>query len=171
MTKPKRLTIGMRVRILTLGELKARLGKKFGRPDDYFWNKREGGQHALLQERSGGSFSILTIGDKWKNDRILPKETTGVIDGGGAWVDEECMKFVNADFDANLDYMDWYQENTYNFCGDCGEWYPNRGERCPNKKCPGARWDNGECPHCGTELTGKYKDYCRDCKEHLESQL
>lgn len=179
MTKPKRLTIGMRVRVLTLDELSKKLGKKV-KEDDHFWNKYEGGKHALLQERSGGSFSILTIGEKWKNDRILPKETTGVIDGGGAWVDEEEMEFVNADFEANLDYMDWYQEHEDNFCGDCGEWFPNRGAtdpktgkdyRCPNKECPGGRWDNGECPHCGTELTGKYKDYCRDCKEHMEEAL
>jgi hypothetical protein len=177
MTKPKRLTIGMRVRVLTIKELEKKLGKKI-KADDYFWNRNDGGKHALLQERSSsGGFSILTIGDKWKNERILPKETTGVIDGGGAWVDEDVMEFINADFDVNLDYMDWYQENEDNFCGDCGEWFPNRGVtdpktgkdyRCPNKKCPGGRWDNGECPDCGTKLSGKHEDYCKKCKVHVE---
>ena len=171
MTKPRRLTIGMRARVLTLTELSKKLGKKC-KADNYFWNVSEGGKHALLKERSsGGGFSILTIGKKWKNERILPKETTGVIDGGGAWVDEECMEFVNADFDANLDYLDWYEEHEDGFCGDCGEWYPDRGQkdaRCPNKKCPGGRWDNGECPDCGTKLTGKDEDYCKKCKVHVE---
>jgi len=163
----KRLTIGMRVRILTIKEMEKKLGKKV-KADDYFWNRTDGGKHALLQERSsGGGFSIITIGDKWKNERILPKETTGVIDGGGAWVDEECMEFVNADFDANLDYLDWYQENESNFCGDCGAW---KGEKddCSNKKCPGYRWDHGMCPNCGTKLSGKHEDYCKKCKVHVE---
>jgi hypothetical protein len=145
-TKPKRLTIGMRVRILTLAELSKKLGKKckyalrgFGGAD-YFWNHHYGGKHALLKKRSsgGGGFSILTIGNKWKNERILPKETTGVIDGGGAWVHEDVMEFINADFNVNLDYMDWYEEHEHDFCGDCGVWRPDaEGTICPNKDCPG----------------------------------
>jgi hypothetical protein len=164
MTKPKQLTIGMRVRILTAAEMTKKFGKTNPKRNDYFWNQIEGGKHALLQERSNGSFSILTIGDRWKNKRILPKKTTGVIDGAAAWVNEDAMEFVNADFEANMDYLDWYQEHEDDFCGDCGEWFPKRGAtdpktgkdcRCPNKECPGARWDNVECPHCGTKLTGK----------------
>lgn len=138
-TKPKRLTIGMRVRILTLAELSKKLGKKCD-STDYYWNHYDGGKHAFLKERSAGSndFSILTIGKKWKNERILPKETTGVIDGGGAWVNEDVMEFVNADFNVNLDYMDWYQEHEHDFCGDCGVWRPDaEGTICPNKDCPG----------------------------------
>ena len=138
-TKPKRLTIGMRVRILTLAELSKKLGKKC-KSADHFFNRYNGGQHAFLQERSAGSsdFSILTIGNKWKNEHILPKETTGVIDGGGAWVKEDEMEFVNADFEVNLDYMDWYQEHENDFCGDCGTWRPDaEGTICPNKDCPG----------------------------------
>jgi hypothetical protein len=133
----KRLTMGMRVRILTLAELSKKLGKKC-KSADYYWNHYDGGKHALLQERSSGSgdFSILIIGKKWKNERFLPKETTGVIDGGGAWVNEDVMEFVNADFDVNLDYMDWYQEHENDFCGDCGIWREDK-DPCPNKDCPG----------------------------------
>jgi len=136
-TKPKHLTIGMRVRILTLAELSKKLGKKC-KSADHFFNRYNGGQHAFLKERSSGSgdFSILIIGNKWKNERILPKETTGVIDGGSAWVDEEVMEFVNADFNVNLDYMDWYQEHEHDFCYDCGVWREDK-DPCPNKKCPG----------------------------------
>ena len=170
--KPKRLTIGMRCRIKTLKEVPSRNNKKGFVGNEDTWRRDYGGQQVLLQERgSDSSFSVMLIDKKFADERILPKETTGVIENEMAWISESDLVFVNADFDANLDYMDWYQEHEHDFCGDCGEWYPNRGERCPNKKCPGARWDNGECPHCGTELTGKYKDYCRDCKEHMECQL
>lgn len=177
MALKKRLTVGMRVRILTLKELSKRKGKRCS-GSDYYWNREYGGRHALLEEREAGnnSFSILAIDKKWTDSSILPKNRAWVIDGGGAWVPEDVMEFVNANFKINMDYIDWYQENKYNFCGDCGEWFPKRGSvneetkkdyRCPNKKCPGARWDNSECPECGTKLSGKYTNYCRKCKDHI----
>jgi hypothetical protein len=176
MTKPRRLTIGMRCRIKTLKEIPSRNGKNGFYSNEDHWRAEYGGQHVLLKERSGG-FSVMLIGKKYTNERILPKETTGVIENEMAWISENDLIFVNADFDINLDYMDWYQENEDNFCGDCGEWFPNRGStdpktgknyRCPNKKCPGGRWDNGECVDCGTKLTGKHEDWCKKCKVHVE---
>jgi hypothetical protein len=181
MTKPKRLTIGMRCRIKTLKEQPSRNGKDGFYSNEDSWRREYGGRQVFLKERSSnGDFSFMLIGKKFEKERFLPKKMTGVVENEMAWISEDDLVFMNADFDANLDFVDWYQVHEDEFCGDCGTWFPKRGltnpktgkdYRCPNKKCPGARWDNGECPHCGTELTGKYKDYCRDCKEHLEQQL
>ena len=170
MTKPKRLTIGMRAKIKAV--------KKTKEGYDGRWGAEYPNRHVLLQERSsGGDFSVMLIGKEFENERILPKETTGVIENQMAWVHSSELEFVNADFDVNLDYMDWYQEHENDFCGDCLAWHPKRGirnpetgkdYRCPNPECPGGRWDNGECPDCGTKLTGKHEDYCKKCKVHME---
>jgi len=168
MTKPRRLTIGMRCRIKTLKEVPSRNGKKGFVGNEDTWRRDYGGQHVFLKERSGGEFSVMLIGEKFTNERILPIETTGVIENEMAWVSESDLAFVNADFDANLDYMDWYEGNENDFCGDCGAWHPDLSVRCPNPGCPGGRWDNGECVDCGTKLTGKNEDYCKKCKVHVE---
>jgi hypothetical protein len=60
-----------------------------------------------------------------------------------AWIPEEDMKLINADFDTNLDFMDWYQEHEGDFCPDCGAWFPDRGRIDPSTD------KEFECPKCG----------------------
>jgi hypothetical protein len=111
MTKPKRITIGVRCRFKTLKELPSRNGKKEFFANEDSWRRDYGGQHVLLKERSRGEFAVMLIDKKFTNERILPKETDGVIEDVMAWVPESDLVFVNADLDSNLDFMDWYEEN------------------------------------------------------------
>ena len=105
MKKPERLTIGMRVRVLTLDEMTEL------KRESCTLNKIYQGYHAIIKERYYNTFSILTINNKWKEERFLPKETPGVIEGGCAWVDKDCLEFINAEFETNLDCIDWYLDS------------------------------------------------------------
>lgn len=170
----RRMTIGCRCRIKTLEEMPQRKGPTHY-SNEHSWREEYGGREILLLERSSsGGFSFMLLG---KGVTELKRETTGIVSGKCAWIDEDNLVLVDADFDTNLDFIDWYQENEDNFCGDCGAWFPDNMKRedpddgdnyrCPNPECPGARWDNGECIDCGTKLTGKHGDWCNKCKTHI----
>lgn len=90
-----KLTIGMRCRIKDSSE----------QWDDY------GGKEVLLTERSGPSFGCLVLGQK----ALKKKDPKTVIDEI-AWVDEEDLEHIDSDFEANLRFIDWYQEHEEEFC-------------------------------------------------------
>jgi len=134
------------------------------------WHHKDGDNEVLLQERSGDSFSFLRLGQQ-----ELKKEDPQTVAGGGAWIDEDDLEFVNAKFKANLDFMDWYQGHENDFCADCGVWFPDRGRLdpktdedyvCPNENCPGRLYDSGLCPYCKLPAVNKGKTYdeCPECE-------
>lgn len=134
----RRLTIGMR----------CRLKPESHWAKDYGWT----GKEVLLEERSQGSFSVMVLGQQ-----ELKKKDPNTVINQVAWVDEDDLEFIDANFEANMEFMDWYQEHEEDFCADCGAWFPNRGVVdpatkkdyiCPNEDCPGALYDAGKCPHC-----------------------
>ena len=141
MEKKQRLTIGCRARIITIEEKPKQTGSEFF-ANESSWREGYGGREVLLEERNQGDFSVMLLG---KGVKELKKKDGHTIDGGMAWVPEEDMVFVNKDFDANLDFIDWYQEHEDEFCPDCGVWFPENGGLnedetdvlCPNQKCPG----------------------------------
>jgi len=139
-TKKKRLTIGCRARIFTIKEIPKRTGPGYAGNEDS-WRKEFGGREVLLQKRSASSgFSVMLIGEGVTE---LKKEVPKTIGNQMAWISEEDMELINRDFDTNLDFMDWYEENEENFCPDCGAWFPDRGraDAKTNK--------DFECPSCG----------------------
>ena len=153
--KTRKLTIGMR----------ARFKDNTSWTDEY--HKEYRGKECLLEERSNGSFSVHILGQK-----KLIKKDPNTITGGVAWVDEECLEFVDAKFKANLEFMDWYQEHEDEFCGDCGAWFPDNGRmdgktgddyRCPNEKCPGNKHADGCCPWCDPNEKLNKSDKCPKC--------
>jgi len=159
----KKLTIGMRCRFKPEGV------------KGHSWSKY-GGYECLLEERSGGSFSVMVL-RKGKNVE-LKKEDSDTIISQVAWVDEDDLEFVNAKFKANLDFIDWYQAHIYDFCGDCGTWFPDRGRLnpktnedyvCPNENCAGRLYDSGICPCCKTPAPEK-GDICPECGFNWQHQ-
>jgi hypothetical protein len=152
---PEKLTIGMRCRI-----------KK---SSHWYRESAPNENEVLLQERSShGSFSFMRLGQK----ELKMKDPQTVV-GGGAWIDEDEMVFVNANLDENLKFMDWYQEHEDDFCDDCGAWHPENIREnpdlplektlCPNKKCPGRKLDTGHCPHCHPDVKLNKNDKCPEC--------
>ena len=108
----------------------------------------------------------------------LKKEDSGTVINQVAWVDEEELDHINSDFDANLDFMDWYQEHEDDFCGDCGVWFPDNGKIdpatdedhvCPNKECPGRLYDSGICPCCKTPAP-EDGHICPECDFNWQTQ-
>jgi hypothetical protein len=157
--KNKKLTIGMRCRFIP------EKAKK------HAWGEFAG-HECLLEERSSGSFSVMVLG-KGRNVK-LKKKTHETVINQVAWVDEDELEHVDSKFTANLDFIDWYQENEEHFCGDCGHWHPDNGRYdpktkedylCPNKKCPGNLVLNGICPYCNIKVV---KDRCPKCKFNIE---
>ena len=153
----KKLTIGMRCRF------------KPAEAEDYSW-REFAGHEALLRERSSGSFSVMVLG-KGKNVELKKKDPNTIINQV-AWVDESDLEFVDADFKANLEFMDWYEEYEDCFCGDCGAWFPDNGtvdpttdkdHVCPNEDCPGRLFDAGVCPYCRTPAPEK-GNICPKCE-------
>ena len=144
-----RLTIGMRCRI---------------KPESS-WYEKGGFNEVLLEKRSQGTFSFLGLGQK-----ELKKEDPQTVTGGGAWINEEELEHIDSNFEANLEFMDWYQEHEEDFCGDCGAWFPDNGRqgdegyeelRCPGKNCPGNKLADGMCPFCDDEPLED--DKCGEC--------
>lgn len=143
----RRLTVGMRCRI-----------KK---TSSWYYKHKPTLNEVILQERSGRSFSFIHLGQK----KLIKKDPQTVI-GGGAWIEEDELTFVNDNFKENLDFLDWYQEHEEDFCPDCGAWYPENGQwerpPCPNPKCPGTKLEKGFCPFCEPEVKLK-NDKCPKC--------
>jgi hypothetical protein len=131
MKKP-RLIVGCRARFLTLKEKPARRGPKYFHDEEH-WRREYGGREVLLLERSGGSFSVMLLG---KGVKKLKKKDPKTVTNRMAWVPEEDMVLIDCNFEANMDFIDWYQENEENFCGDCGVWRKDK-DPCPNEDCPG----------------------------------
>lgn len=152
-----RLTIGMRCRF------------KSKKAKEHSWSEYAG-RECLLQERSSsGGFSVMILG---KGTNVeLKKENSGTVTNQVAWVDEEELDHIDSDFNANLDFMDWYQEHESDFCGDCLTWRPDKDEDsvCPNEKCPGRLFDSGICPHCET-LKPEQSNECPKCGFDWELQ-
>jgi hypothetical protein len=128
--KKSRLTIGCRAKILN--------GTRWG--EDY------GEYEVLLTERSPNSgFAAIVL---CKGVKELEKEKSGIVENQVAWIPESALELIDGDFEANLDFMDWYEGHKDDFCGDCGAWFPGNdgltgkdpktGEylKCPNKDCP-----------------------------------
>jgi hypothetical protein len=152
---PKRLTVGMRCRI---------------KPSSSWYNDAETEiNEVLLEKRSQDTFSFLGLGQK-----ELKKEDPQTCTGGGAWIHENDLEWINSDFETNLEFMDWYQEHEDEFCGDCGAWFPDNGRseeidgrwenvRCPNDKCPGNKHADGCCPWCDPNVKLNDDDICPEC--------
>jgi len=137
----KRLTVGCRARILPPGPK----NKKDKRHFEKSWCDNYPNREVLLIERSlGGNFAVLLL---ISGENVpLTQGAKNVVDNQVAWISEEDMELVDADFNTNLDFIDWYQEHEECYCPDCGEW--GGGEissidyfdfECPNKKCPSKR--------------------------------
>ena len=148
----KRLTIGMRAKF------------KPNATGNTVWDEYADHECLLKERTSGGDFSVMVLGQK-----ELKKEDPKTVINEVAWVSEDELEFVNAKFKANLDFMDWYQEHSDEFCGDCLAWFPNNGAIdpdtdedyvCPNEDCPGRLYDSGYCPHCKTKAEN---DICPEC--------
>jgi len=140
MKKKERLTIGCRARVLTIKKKPKRTGPNYYANEDS-WRKEYGGREVLLTERiSGGAFSVMLLG---KEVTELKTEDSKTVADEMAWVPEEDLELINRDFDTNMEFIDWYQEHKYEFCPDCGAWFPNRGGTNPTTK------ENYECPGCG----------------------
>ncbi len=133
----KRLTVGCRARILP----PAPKNKKDRRHFERSWRENYPNREVLLIERSsGGEFSVLLL----VSGENVPLTQGGknVVDNKVAWISEEDMELVDANFSVNLDFIDWYEEHEEYYCPDCGEW--TGGElscldidfECQNKKCP-----------------------------------
>lgn len=129
----QRLKVGMRCRI-----------KKNSDWDEYV------GHEILLERRNGKKFSFLVLREG--KNIPLEKEKAGVVENWCSWITEDELEFVDSDFERNMDFIDWYQENEELFCPDCGAWYPKYGRidpetddyyPCPNEECPGQK--GGEC--------------------------
>jgi len=152
-----RLTIGMRCRFKSM------------KAKEHSWSEYADHEALLIKRTSGGDFSVMVLREG-KNIELKKKDSKTVVNQV-AWVDEDDLDFVNANFDTNLDFIDWYQENEEDFCGDCGEWFPNNGGinpvtgedyLCPNEDCPGRLFDSGICPCCkAPEPIGS--DICPKC--------
>lgn len=140
----KRLTVGMRA--------------KFTAESHWVkenWFSIKAGAEVLIKERSSSAgFSVMLLGQK-----ELKKKDPQTVLSKYAWVSEEDLEFVDADFDTNLEFIDWYSEHEDDFCGDCGAWFPENGSMgeeagaepyCPNKECPGNLYNSGICPGCKT---------------------
>ena len=141
----ERITIGCRVRIKTLEEKPKQTGPGIVGNEES-WRKEYGGHDALLLKRTdGGALSVLMLE---KGVGKLEKKKAGIVIDSCSWIQEDDMVLVNRNFEENLDFIDWYQKHIYDFCGDCGAWWPghNRdfakdpktGEyvKCPNPDCP-----------------------------------
>jgi len=148
----KRLTIGMRAKFKTDGA------------KNHSWTEYANHECLLKERSSGGDFSVMVLGQK-----ELKKKDPKTVINEVAWVSEDELEFVDAKFKTNLDFMDWYQAHTYDFCGDCRTWFPDRGRLnpetnedyvCPNEDCPGRLYDSGHCPHCKTKAEN---DKCPKC--------
>ena len=133
--KQHRLTVGCRVRFLTIKEKP--LNRKNGFINEGHWRQEYGGREVLIQERGGsGDLSVILLG---KGVKELKKEDANTVDGAMAWVPESDLVLVDDDFDKNLDFIDWYEEHEEDFCPDCGAWFPDNDridDICPSKKCP-----------------------------------
>jgi hypothetical protein len=158
-----RLTIGMRCKFKKAGE------------GEHHWREYSE-RECLLTERSHGSFAVMILG---KGTNVeLKKESSETVDNQVAWVDEEELDHIDSDFEANLDFIDWYKNHDYDFCGDCGGWFPNHDKIdpvtdeehiCPNEKCPGRLFDSGICPCCETPMP-KEGDICPKCDFNWQTQ-
>ena len=135
MRKKQRLTIGCRARILTLKEKPKQTSVDGHYMNESSWRRDYGGREVLLAERTSGSgdFSVMLLG---KGVKELKRKDPNTIVNQMAWVSEEDMVWVNSDFNTNLDFIDWYQENEEEFCPDCGAWFPENG------------LDDVSCPKC-----------------------
>lgn len=128
----KKLTVGCRARILTLKE------KPKQRGNDSSWRKSYGGREVLLSERCAGEFSVMLLGEGVTK---LKMEASNIVEDEMAWVPESDMVWVNSNFKANLEFIDWYEENEDNFCPNCGTWFPEIGSmdedgiECVCSKC------------------------------------
>jgi len=131
------------------------------------------GNDVLLEERSQGEFSVIVLGQK-----ELKKRDPKTVINQFAWVNEEDLEFINADFETNLNFIDWYQERKEDFCPDCGAWFPKQGGVdpetgeecvCPRKKCLGRLYDSGICPYCETPAP-EDGDICPKCEFNWQTQ-
>ncbi len=122
MKKKQRLIIGSRARILTLKEKPKQVGPEFFKNEES-WREEFGGREVLLVKRSSGDgdFSVMLLG---KGVKELKRKDPHTVKDRMSWVPEEDMVLVDRDFDANLDFIDWYQEHEEEFCPDCGAWFP-----------------------------------------------
>lgn len=154
---PERLSTGMRCLI---------------KPTCVSWfDDEKGNNEVLLIERSSsGRFSFLRLGQK-----ELKRKDPKTVVGGGAWIGEEDLIFVDNNLKANMNFIDWYQEHEDEFCPDCGAWFPEQGTEeeagaepaCPNEKCPGNLEAQGLCPSCATEWESRgflWADGPGECK-------
>ena len=114
--KVKRLTLGYRARI------------KSERWEEYT------NHEVLLTERSGKNFGGIVL--KKGANTLLTKGTGTVIDQV-AWLYPDEIEFVDSNIEANMDFIDWYEENEDNFCPDCQNFCGENATNCP--KC-GCEW-------------------------------
>ena len=151
----RRLTIGMRCRFIS------------EKAKDHSWAEYAGHDVLLKERSSGGDFSVMILGQA-----ELKKEDPKTVMNEVAWVSEDELEFVNSRFKANLDFMDWYEEHSDDFCGDCGAWFPDNGRLnpetdddyvCPNERCPGRLYDSGNCPFCNPAVKLDDSGKCPEC--------
>lgn len=112
----KRLTLGHRARIKSTR-----------------WDRYDG-HEVLLTKRSGKEFAGLVL--KKGVDIPLVKGTGTIIDGV-AWLHPNELEFVDDNIEANMGFIDWYEENEDSFCPDCGNFCGEDAVSCP--KC-GCEW-------------------------------
>lgn len=112
----KKLTLGYRARI------------KSARWDEYI------NHEVLLTERSGKNFGGMVLR---KGTNISLIKGTGTVIDQVAWLEPGEIEFVDDNIEANMDFIDWYEENENSFCPDCRNFCGEDAVNCP--KC-GCEW-------------------------------
>ena len=112
----KRLTIGCRVK----------LNPKVKSTWDWL-----NGHDLLLTERLGKEFAAIVL--KKGVSMGLTEKPGMIIDNEVAWLSENELVLINADFDTNLNFIDWYQEHQADECPDCVEFGEENVKIC--SKC------------------------------------
>jgi len=91
------------------------------------------GTHVIPVVRDGGDFSVFVLqkgftGPLTKDIKLYQNKVS--------WVGEDEMELVDADYSANMKFIDWFDSVYDDICGDCLEAFYNEDGTCPNPKCP-----------------------------------
>ena len=129
-----KLTIGYRCRIKSTSS----------------WNKNwgYGDREVLLQERSGGEFSVLVLK---KGENVPLDKHWETVDNSIAWLTEDDLELVDKKIATNIKFMDWYEEHEEEFCPDCGYWEEGAFNSDDEAESKWFDKKSGDylCPKCG----------------------
>ena len=108
-------------------------------------NSFEAGREVILKERQAREFSVIVLK---KGTNIPLIQEGGTVVNEAAWFSEEKdLELVDSNIEANIRFMDWYEEVQEYECPDCLHlcWNEDKQESTLIDD------ENGEgcCPKCG----------------------